>query len=428
MDEIDKYPKMAGKEASPLKLAEERTKNWPGRRKMFFWSTPTTTSGQIYQLYQSADVRYEYQVPCPFCGHMQALKFDQVKFDASQPPTVVESNTYYECCNCHGQITDRYKPDMMLKGRWEPLNEVDGKIRSIAYGLNSLYSPWVTFGQMAAEFLRSKDEPLQLMNFVNSWLGEPWENKAAVMDADIVLQHKSDCPMFIVPEWAQLLTGGVDVQKGHMYWEITAWGPGVTGQVLGYGKVLSWQEVEEVMDTIWPGEDGQKQYRVYVYGIDTGYRKEEVCDFCWKHQGRAFPVKGASHPMIGYTKLSNISPRTPGKLPLQLIIVNTNMYKNEIAMRLEQPLGTGSWMLNADCDKEFAEHITSEHLIVDDKGNEVWRQKTSAKQNHWWDCCVYSFAVADLANMRALRDITIEHHINNFQDSDTALPEAGFTI
>ena len=62
MDEIDKYVKIAGKEASPLKLAEERAKNWPGRRKLFFWSTPTLKTGQIYQLYEAADVRYEYQV------------------------------------------------------------------------------------------------------------------------------------------------------------------------------------------------------------------------------------------------------------------------------------------------------------------------------------------------------------------------------
>ena len=33
LDEIDKFPKMSGKEASPLKLAEERTKNWAGKKK-----------------------------------------------------------------------------------------------------------------------------------------------------------------------------------------------------------------------------------------------------------------------------------------------------------------------------------------------------------------------------------------------------------
>ena len=127
---------------------------------------------------------------------------------------------------------------------------------------------------MAAEFIRSKDDPLQLKNFVNSWLGEPWESKSAVMDVDIVLQHKTECPMFIVPSWAQLLTGAVDVQKGHFYWEIHAWGPGVTSQVLGYGKVTTWEDINTVMSTLYPGEDGRSQYRVCIYGIDAGYRTE----------------------------------------------------------------------------------------------------------------------------------------------------------
>lgn len=428
MDEIDKYPKMAGKEASPLKLAEERTKNWPGRRKLFFWSTPTLVSGEIYKLYLNADVRYEYQVPCPFCGKMQAFKWGNVKFDADQSPSFVENNTYYECEYCKEQITDRYKPEMLEKGKWAPLNEVEGKIRSVAYGLNSLYSPWVTFGQVAAEFLRSKDDPLPLMNFVNSWLGEPWEPKSAVMDVDVVLQHKTDTPMFIVPEWAQLLTGGVDVQVGHMYWVITAWGPGVTGQILGYGRVLTWDDIEAVMDQVYPGENPNYQYRVCNYGIDTGYRTEEVYDYCWKHQGRAIPVKGSSVNMAAYLRATNIEPRTPGRIPLQLWVLNTNMYKNEIATRLAAPLGRGAWMLNAECSREFAEHITSEHRIVDDKGLEKWVKKTSAKQNHWWDCCVYSFATADLANVRAMQEIIEDPQVDYSYDEEGALPEPRFEI
>ena len=432
MDEIDKYPKLAGKEASPLKLAEERTKNWPGRRKLMFWSTPTLKTGHIWVLYESADVRYEFQMPCPHCGGMQAFKWEQVKFDSSQPASFVEVNTHYECCHCHKAILDVHKADMMKQGKWVALNEVEGKVRSIAFALNSLYSPWVTFGQMAAEFIRSKDNPITLQNFVNSWLGEPWENKSAVMEADIVLKHKTDCPAFVVPEWAQLLTGGVDVQKGYMYWKIHAWGPGMTSQVVGYGKALTWQDIENIMEgTIYPGIDGQTRYQVCLYGIDTGFRTEEVYDYCWKHQGRAFPVKGSSNPMAAYLRATNIEPRSPGKTPLQLWIVNTDMYKNEIAQRLELPLGRGSWMLNADCDREFAEQITSEHRITDDKGREKWVKKTSAKQNHLWDCSVYDFAMADLVNVRAMQDTIIDNrpYQEGYEDEiEDALPEAGFTL
>lgn len=429
LDEIDKFPKMSGKEASPLKLAEERTKNWSGKKKMFFWSTPTLKRGHIYQLYEAADVRYEYNVPCPHCGKMQPLKWKYVKFDAHQPATVVEHNAHYECCFCKGVITDKDKPDMLNKGRWLPTNECEGQPRSVAYALNSLYSPWVSFGKMAAEFIRSKNDPLLLMNFVNSWLGEPWESKSAVMEADIVLKHKTDCPMYVVPNWCQLLTGGVDVQKGYLYWQIDCWGPGITSQRLAYGKCIGWDELEKVMDTIWTGEDGKSQYQVCIYGIDTGFRTEEVYDYCWKHQGVAFPVKGSSVHMAAYLRPTNIEPRMPGRTPLQLWIVNTDQYKNEIAQRLEMPIGRGSWMLNADCDLEYAEQITSEHRVMDDKGRETWKPKTSAKQNHLWDCSVYSFAVADLVNMRALQDVIIDDTpMEADAPEEKVLPEPGFTI
>ena len=59
------------------------------------------------------------------------------------------------------------------------------------------------------------------------------------MEADLLLQHKTDVPMGVVPDWAQLLTGGVDVQMGYFYWKIDAWGPGVTCQTIAYGRALT---------------------------------------------------------------------------------------------------------------------------------------------------------------------------------------------
>lgn len=431
MDEIDKYKRKSGNEASPLKLAEERTKNWPGKRKLYFWSTPTTKTGHIWSLYESADVHYEYQVPCPHCGRMQPLKWDQVKFDAEKPTAYIATHSHYECMYCHGVVKDFHKPEMLKKGKWVPLEDVENP-KSVAYALNSLYSPWVSFGQMAEQFMLSKDKPLELMNFVNSWLGEPWESKSAVMEAGIVAQHKTDCPMFVVPEWAQLLTGGVDVQKGHMYWQITAWGAGTTGQVLGYGRCLTWDDLEEVMErTTYYSADKNAQYRVCIYGIDSRYRTTEVYDYCWKHQGIAFPIEGATtRNMPNYLKVKHIEPKSPGKMALQLWEINTKLYKDEIAMRLEIPVGRSSWMLNADCSLEFCEHLTSEHRILDEKGHEYWEKKTSAKQNHWWDCCVYAFAMADLVNMRSISDPMLDQYKYEPEQSAglESLPDPGFSL
>lgn len=432
LDEIDKYPKQASKEASPLKLAEERTKNWPGKRKMFFWSTPTLKTGNIWQLWENADMRFEFQVPCPFCGHYQALEWNQVRFNVDEDVTAIQYNTHYECCSCGGHITDQYKPEMLEKGRWVALNEINGKPKSVAFKLNSLYSPWVTFGQMAAEFIRSKDDQLLLMNFVNSWLGEPWESKSAVMEADLLLQHKTDVPMGVVPDWAQLLTGGVDVQMGYFYWKIDAWGPGVTCQTIAYGRALTLDEIEKIMDTWYPDKNGKPKLQVWVYGIDTGYRTEEIYDYCERHPRVAIPVKGSSTPMVQRARPSNIERKDKlNKVPLQLWIVNTDTYKNEIAMRMEIPIGKGSWMLNADCDREFAEQITSEHRVIQTKGGrtvETWEKKTSAKQNHWLDCSVYSFAVADLVHMRQLQEDEPQALEQAEEFDGMALPEPGFSL
>ncbi len=429
MDEIDKYPKKSGNEADPLSLAEERTKNWPGRKKMFFWSTPTVKSGYIWQAWENADIQYEYRVPCPKCGEYQPFEWSQVKFEAHQGPGEAEKTAHYECKHCKAKITDADKADMLKAGKWFPLNEYNGTPRSIAYKLNSLYSPWVTFGRMAAQFLRSKDNPLQLQNFVNSWLGEAWEQKSAVMDVDIVSQHRTECPMFKLPGWAQVLTGGVDVQKDHLYWSIRAWGAGGRSQVVGYGRVLRFDEIRKVMDTVYPYEDATKHgMMVSVYGVDTGYRTGEVYEHCWANPWRAVPVKGSSTRMDATMKASNINPRLPGQKPLQLWTVNTDYFKNEIFNRLERPVEDGGWMLNVDCSREYCEHLTAEHRIIDDKGYEHWEKKTSAKQNHWFDCEVYSFAVGTLVSVLTLQE-KVEPQWEAGSGGDMAyIPEPNFRL
>ena len=64
---------------------------------------------------------------------------------------------------------------MMLAGKWTP--EIKTRTRHKGFWINSLYSPWLTWSDIAAEFLKSKDYIELLMNFVNSWLAEVWEEK-----------------------------------------------------------------------------------------------------------------------------------------------------------------------------------------------------------------------------------------------------------
>jgi len=413
LDEVDKYPKWAGRESSPIKLVQERTKNW-WNSKIVKVSTPTLKTGSIYQGYEKSDIKYEYRVPCPHCGHEQIFDFKNIKWpkkeDGSYDITVVYYSAYYECEACHGHIDDRHKPAMLRAGRWVPKNKIEGRARSVGFHINSIYSPWLTFGKVAAEFLSSKDDPADLMNFVNSWLGEPWEDKAATLDSDMVLSKKTELPECVVPDYAQLLTGGVDVQANRMYWTIRAWGAKMTSQNIAHGVVETWADLEKIMNRRWPDTNGEAKWQVNLCAIDSGYDTETVYEFCLMNQDWAVPVKGSSSQMLQRYRKTTIDSPGANFHGQTLYIVDTDQYKNLIAARLNRPIGTGCFMVHAECDKDYAEQLTAEHRIRDSKGRgkreiETWVPKTSAAANHYLDTEVYATLAGDLLHVRYLEEL-----------------------
>lgn len=114
-----------------------------------------------------------------------------------------------------------------------------------------------------SRIMKSKDDPKNLMNFVfvaRRALG----NKAANMEIDVVMQQRTNLPMNIVPDWAQLFVGGVDCQQGYFYWAIRAWGPRMTSQLVAYGRALSFEDIETIMDKFWPDESGELRWQVML--------------------------------------------------------------------------------------------------------------------------------------------------------------------
>ena len=416
MDEVDKYPRWTGKEANPIKLVTERTKNFPWR-KIMIMSTPTTEAGNVYQAYESSDVKYKYYMPCPECGHFQTFDFGNLKFpkgkDGKYDVNEVKEKTHYECESCHCHIRDKHKMEMLRKGDWVPDNPRIKNPRKVGFAINSLYSPFVTFSDVALQFLESKDDPADLMNFVNSWLGEPWRSKASKLETSLVMQQRSNLPAGFVPKWAKLLTGGVDVQQGYFYWTIRAWGVGMRSQKIACGQCMTFGDVQNIMDTFWQIEDSWQKMQVVLYCVDAGYNAEEVYDFCYNNAPIAVPVKGSSRQMPTKYKITSIQPNQGRRNNnLNLYIVDTDQYKNWIASHLNIAVGNpGAWEVDADTTEEYAQMICSEHKVLVTEGRypvERWQKVSSHAQNHFLDCEVYAGVAADIMNVRFLTDDNID--------------------
>jgi len=408
LDEVDKYPAGAGSEADPIALAQERTKTFVYNRKIVGTSTPTFKSGHIWRHYESAGEIRQFFVPCPHCGHYQPLTFRPgLRWPEGAGPEDAGDLAWYECEACKGRIADQHKPVMLRTGQWRSTGGRGAGGRIVACHLNTLASPWVRFGEVASKFLRVKEDPEELRNFVNSWLGEPWETASAKMDGDLVLERQTEVPEGVVPEEAVLLTGGVDVQEDRLYWTVRGWGPRLTSWGIAHGEALGWADIEQVMNRQWEREGGGPPAIVNLVGVDSGDQTDDVYAFCALNSDWAKPVKGASQPLLSRYRITRVDRPTSSAHGMQLVLVDGDQYKSMIAGRMNRPNGRGSWMVHAGCDREYAEQVTAEHCVEEVRGGQVrrvWRRKSTSAANHYLDAEVYAAVAADLLQVRYLDD------------------------
>lgn len=420
-DEVDKFPDFLSKEANPLKLAWERTKTF-WNRFVVKVSSPTVPEGAIWSSLQTCDIVFTYHVPCPHCGGYQPLVFDQVKFGEERDPEKVEAVAHYECAKCREIIRDSQKPQMLLAGKWTPTKLTDrapvprSRAKKVGYHLSSLYSSFVTFGQVAREFVECKDYPELLRNFVNGWLAMPWVEKQDRIDIRDLLDSTS-YQEARVPGGVEFLTSGVDVHKGHLHITVRGWTIDTLESWLVYHErldipdgvsIVDIQDLDALMEMDFASiADDNLLFPISILCFDSGYRTNEVYSFCRKYPDRARPVKGSSTRMRTPYSVTMIDKKKAGRHRqvmggLQLYMVDTVHFKNTLDSRRRQKEGTsGKWHLPHNASTEYLDQIGGETKVAErDRKTGVVREEWKPKkgcQNHYLDAEVYAFVAAEIA-------------------------------
>lgn len=409
-DEIDKMGGASKKEASPFNLAMERVKTYKSQSKVYACSTPTLRTNYIWNLHDSADEVRHYFVPCPHCGERIELKWKQIIYckddDKIMSPYDRAKTSVYVCQECGCEISDSDKPKMLRAGEWRAIKRRGvGRPKTVGFWLNSLYSIFLTWADIAEEYLKSKADPELLQNFVNSWLAEPWEDTKLKTTEDLVMERQSELSEMVVPAWAEIITGGVDVQETSLYYTIRAFGKFTTSQNILHGQVLSFSEIERIMNAEFNTEDNRRMV-VNLTLIDSGYQPDATYDFCVSNSDWALPCKGPSNPMRDRYKISKVDKVNSKAYGMQLVLIDGDQYKDSIAARMKRENGTGSWMVYQGCDKEYAKQVTAEHKVMEKSANGTkrthWIPKHSHAANHYLDCEVYAMAAAEILGVRSL--------------------------
>jgi phage terminase large subunit GpA-like protein len=307
-DEVDRYPASSGTEGDPVSLARVRARNFWNRK--FIWTSTPTIKGQsrIEMLYESSDQR-KYHVPCPHCHSMQVLMWGNVVWPKGQPKLAI-----YGCSSCGAEITDADKPEMLRRGAW--VAEKPG-VNIAGFHLSGLYSPWVTFGEMAADFLDAKHSrsPEILKTWINTSLGETWEQEGVTVDDGSLFSRREEYSAE-VPQGGLVITCAVDAQDDRLEYECVAWGMKDESWSIAYGVIRGnpaqsqvWAELDTVLVRTFEHESGVT-LRIACTMIDSGgHHTKQVYAFCKPRQGRRIyackGVSGAGKPLAGRPSKGN---------------------------------------------------------------------------------------------------------------------------
>jgi phage terminase large subunit GpA-like protein len=397
-DEVDRYPVSAGTEGDPVSLAKKRTTTF-WNRKLILTSTPTIKgASRIEAAYEQSDQRH-YHVPCPHCGEFQVLKWAQVRWERGE--TGHKPETAHYVCEHHGCIiVEGERLAMNKAGRWvadRPFSDIAG------FHINELYSPWVTWAQMAIDFLRAKALPETLKTWVNTSLGEPWEEEGETLDADILLQRKESWGDD-APEPVVLVTAGVDVQGDRLEIEVKGWGIGEECWSLDYRVFYG----DPAQDSVWQELDAYLlkpirsklgvELNIACACVDSGgHHTQMVYEFCSKRAVRGvFAVKGLSQsakPLIGRPSRNN-------RYKMRLYPVGTDTAKEVIfgRLRVTEP-GNGYFHFPLERDREYFLQLTAEKQVVRFTKGVAKREWIKTRtRNEVLDCTVYALAAFKLLN------------------------------
>ncbi len=394
MDEVDRWETSAGSEGSPVSLAVARTKTF-WNRKIYMCSTPTIKGlSAIESAFEESDQRY-YYVPCPECDHKQVLKWKNVVWEENNYETAA-----YACEEC-GSVIDEAKKQWMIKnGEWRASAS---KSKTAGFHISELYSVWSTWADMAKAFLEAKKNPETLKTWVNTSLGETWEEQGEAVEYESLLERRLNYDHTSVPEDVLVITVGCDVQKDRIELQTVGWGKNYEAWVLDY-KILwgdpnafnVWSDLDAYLKKRFKTET-ERIIPISCCTVDSGgHHTQRVYEFTKeRHSRRVFAVKGSNQT----GKAIANRPTFIGKNRAVLYPVGTDTAKEAIFARLSTDKESTTLHFCSDLDEEYFKQLTAEKRVtkfVRGKKSLVWKQ--IRPRNEALDTLVYNFAAIYILN------------------------------
>jgi phage terminase large subunit GpA-like protein len=374
-DEVDKWPQENAKEAPALDLARARTNFYRQICKIVLVSTPTTDTGAIWTEFLAGS-QHRYHVACPSCSHPQHLVFEQIKWPANHKDLTgawdldaVARDAWYECSNCAAHWPQSDQHDIIrtaLGSGRDPWIATNPKAPAdhISAHISALYSPQISWGDLARLFLQKKSTSGGLHDFHNNFLGLPFHEAAAEVEETHVTAHYADYAFGEIPpdcgKPAAIILGA-DHQQAFTNYVVRAFS--LTGEswLIDYGRVAGLDDL-----IAWAVAARYGDHRITAGLIDSGYATDNVYRACVEstRQGlRLLPSKGSGEKFL--VKPVRVTDMTVGGRTFRksLVIYSDNDFKRllylDILRDRKQP-----WWIPASAGRDYSDELLRERMVT----------------------------------------------------------------
>lgn len=412
-DEVDEWPLDLEGQGDPEVLADARfiAFHATGDYLAFISSTPTIKGrSRIDDAYEAGDQRNWY-VKCPHCDHEQKMVFGGadvahgLKFDRHPP-----YNAHYVCCSGNGCVIDHTQKAAMIRGGRFVAENPQGLYPS--FHVDALTSLLTTWDKIAEAFLAAKDNPSKLKAFVNTWLGQSWEERGEAPEWKLLLMRRETYPRGVLPVGALMLTLAVDVQGNGLFYEVVGWGADRQSWSLDVGFLEGdtadpegavWAELTRLSERRYPDAYGNS-WPVDQIGVDAGFNTEAVKNWV-RGRPKAKALKGMPGwylPPLGTPAKVDVTFRGKKRKRGALIWpVGTWSLKAEFyaLLRKEPPTDgaeaypSGFVHMADHNDERYCRQVVAETLKERESRGRIVKEWVATGDNHFHDCRIYNMAL-----------------------------------
>lgn len=440
-DELSKFDSDIEKEGAPTFLGDKRLEG-AVFRKSIRGSTPGIKGFcQIEEAAAEASHYFRRLIPCPHCEEPQELKFGGrgldygLRWDNELSDDKKPDSVHYLCPHCGAIFYYADYLDLDAKGFWKSdkglttydgidFYDADGNIAetpiTVAFHTWSAYSHFSPWSRIVKDWLKAKRSKEKLKSFVNTTLGETWEEDIGEKLEPGILYARREHYISEVPVDNCILTAAIDTQDDRFEIDVVAWVAGEECYRVSYERLYGdlsrseiWELLAKRLGRQFVTPNGTL-INIKISLIDSGgHYTDEVYQFS-KRQGprRVIPIKG--HSVAG--KPVAMFPRKRNEKGVYLTMIGTDTAKETVTDRLkimEPGEGYMHWPVNDEFDEEYFKQLTNERRVIKiERGKRVIKWDAGGRRQEPFDTAVYN-----LAAIRLLQQ-NFGINLSNYTNSD----------